>query len=322
MPNTTRQQIPQEVSNYYDRTLLLRVVPRFIHMRWAQMRDIPRNGGTNTIKFRRYSNLSAATTPLNEGITPAGSQLSVTDITATISQYGDYIIGTDVVEFETEDAILTETANILGDQASDTLDLLTRDVLAAGTNVFYGGNATARANVDSADLIDAVVLKKVVRLMKNNKSRKMMEMLEPTTGIGTTPINSSYIALVHPNTTFDLFSVTGFIPVEKYASQKNVMDGEVGATNELRFVESTNCKVFTGAGAAGIDVYATIVLADQAYGCTRITGESLQNIVKPLGSGGSSDPLNQRWTSGWKTTFVAKILNDAFICRIEHAVSA
>ena len=324
MAVTTRSQIPREVSNYYDRTLLLRVVPRFIHLRWAQMRDIPRNGGTNTIKFRRYSNLAPAMTPLTEGVTPAGSQLSVTDITATVSQYGDYITGSDVVQYETEDPILTETASILGDQASDTLDELTRDILVAGTNVFYAGTAVSRVTVASTDLIDATVIKKVVRLMKNNKARKMLEMLDATTGISTTPINSCYIALVHPNTTFGLkaLTATGFIPVEKYASQKNVMDGEIGAIDEVRFVESTNCKIFAGAGAGGIDVYATIVLADQAYGATRITGEGLKNIVHPLGSAGTADALDQRWTSGWKSTFVAKILNDAFLVRIEHAVSA
>lgn len=320
MPITTRSQIPREVSNYYDRTLLLRVVPRFIQLRWAQMRDIPRNGGTNTIKFRRYSNLAAATTPLNEGITPPGKQLAVTDIIATVSQYGDFITGSDVVMYETEDPILTETANILGDQASDTLDILTRDVLAAGTNVFYGGTATSRVTVGVTDLIDATVVKKVVRLMKQNKARKILELMDATTGISTTPINACYVALVHPNTTFDLKNVTSFLPVEKYSSQKTVMDGEIGAVDEVRFVESTNCKVFFGQGAGGIDVYATIVLADQAYGATRITGEALQNIVKPLGAG--EDALNQRWTSGWKATFVAEILNDAFLCRIEHAVSA
>lgn len=319
---TTRANIPREVSNYYDRTLLLRVVPRFIHLRWAQLKDIPRNGGTNTIKFRRYSNLAPALTPLTEGVTPTGSRLSVTDIIATVSQYGDYITGSDVVEYETEDPILTETANILGDQASDTLDELTRDILVAGTNVFYAGTATSRGTVASTDLIDATLIKKVVRLMKNNKARKMLEMLDATTGISTTPINSCYIALVHPNTTFGLKAVTGFIPVEKYSSQKNVMDGEVGAIDEVRFVESTNCKVFPGAGAGGIDVYATLVIADQAYGATRISGEGLKNIVKALGSGGTSDPLDQRWTSGWKSTFVAEILNDAFLVRIEHAVSA
>jgi N4-gp56 family major capsid protein len=259
---------------------------------------------------------------LNEGITPPGSQLSVTDIIATVLQYGDYVTMTDVVDFETPDPILTETAQILGDQMADTLDQITRDILTAGTNVFYGGTAVSTITVTTTDLIDAIVVKKVIRLLKVNKTRKVTSMVDPTTGYNTTPINTAYIGLVHPNTTYDLKNATGFIPVEKYASQKNVMDGEVGALDEVRFVESTNAKVFLGAGAGGIDVYATLIFGQDAYGVTRISGEAMHNIIHPLGSAGTADALDQRMTSGWKATFTAKILNDAFICRIEHAVSA
>jgi len=92
MPTTTRTQIDQEVNNYYDRTLLERLLPLLVYTRFGQIRDIPRKSGTNTIKFRRYSSLSAATTALTEGITPVGSQLSITDITADVSRYGRDII--------------------------------------------------------------------------------------------------------------------------------------------------------------------------------------------------------------------------------------
>jgi N4-gp56 family major capsid protein len=319
---TNRADIPQEVSNFYDKTLLYRAIPLFVHTQWAQVKDIPRKAGTATIKFRRYGNLVAATTPLTEGITPAGSQLSVTDILATVLQYGDYVTITDVLDYESQDPVLMEAAEVLGDQMGDTIDQLTRDVLAAGTNVFYGGNATSRITVDSADLIDATVIKKVVRLLKLGKARRISTMVEATTGISTVPINASYVGIVHPNTTYDLKSVVGWIPVEKYAAQKTVMTGEVGAVDEVRFVETTNAKVFTGAGASGIDVYATLIFGKEAYGTTRISGEAMKNIVKPLGSAGTADPLEQRATSGWKATFVAKILNNAFMVRIEHAVSA
>jgi N4-gp56 family major capsid protein len=322
MADTTRVQIPREVNNFYDRTLLFRAVPRFLHTRWAQVRGIPRNAGTNTIKFRRYGNLTAALTPLSEGVTPAGSQLSTTDITATVEQYGDFITATDVVEYETMDPILTETAEILGDQMGDTLDQLTRDILSAGTNVFYGGNATSTATVDSTDLIADTEIKQVVRLLKNNKARKITSMINSTTGINTTPVDACFIGIVHPNTTYDLKNVTGWVPVEKYSSTTNLMDGEVGKVDEVRFVESTNAKVLEGEGSGGIDVYVTLIFGRDAYGTTRISGEAMKNIVKPLGSAGSADPLDQRWTSGWKATFVAMILNDAFLVRIEHAVSA
>jgi len=322
MPNTTRTQIPAEVNNYYDRTLLTRVVPLFLHQKWAMIKDIPTNAGTSTIKFRRYGNLSAATTALTEGITPTGSQASVTDITATCAQYGDYLTVTDVVQYESQDPVLTEFAQLLGDQAGDTLDQITRDVLVAGTSVYYGGSATSRVTVASTDLITTTLILKVVRTLKNNNARKVTMMVDPSTGYNTLPLNACFVAIVHPNVSYTLKGLTGWIPVEKYSSSKTVMEGEIGAYDEVRFIESTNAKVFTGAGAASIDVYATLVIAMYAYGVTRVSGQSLQNIIKPLGSGGTSDPLNQRSTTGWKSTFVAKILNNNFMVRIETAAAA
>ena len=323
MGNTTRAQIPAEVNVFYDKTLLMRAVPLFIHARWAQVRDIPRKAGTATIKFRRYGNLSAATTALSEGVTPTGSSLSVTDITATVAQYGDFVTITDVLDYESEDPILMETAEILGDQMGDTIDQITRDILAAGTSAFFAGTgSTQTSHVNTGDVITDVLIKKAVRLLKNNKAKKISRMINADTGINTTPINACFIGLVHPNTTYDLKGVTGWVPVEKYASTKTIMDGEVGAVDEVRFVESPNAKVLTGQGESSNDVYATIIFGAEAYGTTRVSGEAVKNIVKPLGSAGTDDPLDQRATSGWKITFVAKILNNDFITRIEHAVSA
>src|SRR5690349_17562080 len=137
MANTTRTTIAAEVDAVYQRTLLMRAVSNFIYTKWAQVRDIGRGAGTNQVRFRRYGNLTAATTALTEGVTPSGSQLSVTNVVASTSQYGDYVTMTDKLTMETQDPILTETAEILGDQAADTFDQITRDVLVAGTSVFY-----------------------------------------------------------------------------------------------------------------------------------------------------------------------------------------
>lgn len=321
MGSTSRSVISRENTEFYDRTLLLRAVAYFVHTKFAQVRDIPKNGGTNTIKFRRYGNLSAATTALSEGITPAGSALSVTDITAAVAQYGDYITVTDVVDYESKDPVLVEAAEILGDQAGDTLDQLTRDVLAAGTVVTYVGQ-TARTAITTTDLITATQVRKAVRTLKIAKARRLTRMVNASTGIATEPVSAAYIGLVHPNTTYDLQDETGWVPVEKYSSTMKVMENEVGKLNDVRFIETTNAKVFSAGGAGSIDVYGTIILGSDAYGITRISGEALKNIVKPLGSAGSADPLDQRTTTGWKSTFVAKILNDAFMVRLEHAVSS
>lgn len=320
MSNTTRTQIPAEVNNFYDRNLLERALPLLTHLRWGQVRDIPRNAGTNVIKFRRYGNLTAATTALTEGITPAGSQLSVTDITATVAWYGDYVTLTDVVQVESEDPVLMETGELLGDQAGDTLDQLCRDVLVAGTNVAYGGSATSRATVAAADVITTTLIDNSVLALKLANAKKVMSQVNASTGYNTSPIRASYIGVAHTSLATKIKALTGFVSVEKYASQGDVMEGEFGYYGEVRFVESTNGKIWSGAGAAGIDVYGLIIFGSNAYGTTRISGEAMKNIIKPLGSGGTSDPLDQRATSGWKATFVAKILNESFIRRIEVAL--
>ena len=319
MANTDRSVISRENTEFYDKTLLYRAVAYFVHTKFAQVRDIPRKGGTNTIKFRRYGNLSAATTALSEGVTPSGSSLSVTDITATVAQYGDYITITDVIDYESKDPVLIEAAEILGDQMGDTIDQLTRDVLAAGTVVTYVGQSS-RGAITTSNLITATEVRKAVRTLKNAKARRVTRMINSSTGIATEPVSAAYIGLVHPDTTYDLQDETGWVPVEKYSSTMKVMENEVGKLNDVRFIESTNCKIFTGEGDSGIDVYATLIMGMDAYGITRISGEAVKNIVKPLGAG--EDPLDQRATSGWKCTFVAKILNDAFMVRLEHAVSS
>jgi len=319
MANTDRTVISRENTEFYSRALLFRAVAYFVHTKYGQVKDIPKNGGTNTVKFRRYGNLSAATTALSEGVTPSGSSLSVTDITAAVAQYGDYITITDVIDYESKDPVLVEAAEVLGDQMGDTIDQLTRDVLAAGTVVTYVGQSD-RVSISTSDLITATEVRKMVRTLKNAKARRITRMINSSTGVATEPVSAAYIAFCHPDTTYDLQDETGWVPVEKYSSSMNVMENEVGKLNDVRFIESTNCKIFSGAGAGAIDVYGTLFLGMDAYGLTRISGEAVKNIVKPLGSG--DDPLDQRATSGWKITFVAKILNDAFMGRIEHAVSA
>ncbi len=324
MPNTTRTEIPAEVNNYYDRNLLERAVPLFVHTRWAQVRDLPRKAGTSTIKFRRYGNLAAATTPLTEGVTPAGKQLSVTDITATVLAYGDFVTLTDKLQYESVDPVLLDASDVLGDQTGDTIDQLARDIMAAGTNGIYSGTGNVvTGDVAAGDVIATGNLDAASLLLKNANAKPVTRQINPSTGYNTTPIPACFIGIIHPEITAKVATFTGWTPVEKYPSQATVMEGEVGSYSangsKIRFVETTNAKIKAGLGTAGIDVYCTLIFGANAYGISRISGEAMKNIVKPLGSAGTADPLDQRATTGWKATFVAKILNNDWLVRIESA---
>jgi len=315
--NTALAQVASGVNNFYDRSMLKAARPLLVHLRWGQVRDIPRNS-SEVIKFRRYSLLTAATTALTEGVTPSGSQLTVTNVTATIAQYGDYVTLTDFLQFTTLDPILTETADLLGQQAGNTLDQLTRDVITGGTTIQYASTSTQTSEVTAAMVLNRAEIREAVRTLQGNDAKKITRMVNPSDGFGSSPINAAFVAIISHNTLFDLKQDTGFIRVEEYGSQNNVMEGEVGALDDVRFVMTTNAKT----EASTVTVHHTLILASDFYGISRVSGEAMRNIVKPLGSAGTADPLDQVSTSGWKASFVAKILNENYAVRIEHGVTA
>lgn len=310
---------------FYDRNLLERAVPADIHGRFGQMRPIATRSG-NQIKFQRYEALAAATTPLVEGVTPSGNSQTVTQITATLAQYGDYMTVTDMVTLTNQDPVLTELGDVLGEQAGYTIDQVRRDVLVAGTNVIYT-NGSARNTLNT--VISAVALRTAIRYLGRQNARYVKMMIKAGQSVSTQGVRPAYIGLVHPDTEAQLESIAGYVPITEYSDAMKAEEDEVGSYRNIRFFRSTNCKVFAAGGAAvgtdgmisagavSNDVYATLIIAANAYGVCPLTGNAMQNIIKPLGSGGAADPLNQRATSGWKAITTTAILNQNFMTRIE-----
>lgn len=314
--------IANAVNNYYDTLLLRRTEARLLHGMFAQRRPLPRNGSTNTIKFRRYSNLAAATTPLVEGQNPASATMVITDVTATVAEYGNYIEYSSTLDWSVVSSEPAEWTAMLGYNAGDTMDQLMRVAYNSGSNVYFGGNATLTSNVDTADLLDATAIKKAVRYLKGQNAMPLTTFAETDDATDVKNLRPCFVGIVHPNTTYTLKGLAGFTDIEQYAHSADIMPGEVGKLDEVRFIETTNAYIKTGQGDSGIDVYCTLIFATDAVGRTMVTGEDLKMINHPFGSAGVADPLNRIATMGWKTTFVAMILNNAFLVRIEHAVAA
>jgi N4-gp56 family major capsid protein len=322
----TAGTIQPALQAYYDRNLLDRAIPADVHGRFGQVRPLKTRSG-NQIKFRRYEALNAATSPLVEGVTPSGSQITTTDVTATLAQYGDYVNVTDMVDLTNQDAVLTEVGMVLGEQAGFSVDQVRRDVMVAGTNVIYT-NGSARNTLNT--VISSVALRTAIRYLGRQNAKFVRQMIKADTNVGTVGIRAAYIGLVHPDTEAQLESIPGYIPVSEYSDAMKAEEDEVGSFRNIRFFKSTNCKVFLAAGlavgtdgmisagATSNDVYATLIIAANAYGVCPLSGNAMTNIIKPIGSAGAADPLNQRATSGWKAITTTKILNDNWITRIEH----
>lgn len=297
-----------EMKTYYEKRLIDYAEPYLVHDQFGDMYPIPAHGG-KTIEFRKYSPLDKAMTKLTEGVTPAGNKLNVTTVTATVDQYGDFIEISDVLELTAIDRNLEQATKLLGSQAGRTLDTITRDIITAGTNVMYApkkdGTEILTRNTIAADCLLTVDL-----IFK--AAAKLREM-------NAVPIDDSFVAIVHPNVACDLMLSDKWMDVHKYAMPENIYKGEIGQIGGVRFVQSTEAKIFGAEGADSTVVYATMVIAANAYGITDVNGGGLQHIIKQLGSAGTSDPLNQRATTGWKALKTAERLVEEYMVRIEHA---
>ena len=259
-------------------------------------------------------------TALTEGVTPDGQKLSMSTITATVAQYGGYVEMSDMLLLTAIDNNLVQATRQLASQAGRTLDTITREVLNGGTNVQYAeGQVTSRADLCGGSTTDANnhhltvdAVRKAVRYLKVMNAPR---------------INGYYAGIIHPDVSYDLMSDPKWVNVKSYSDPEGIYEGEIGRIEGVRFVETSEAKVWTHAGkdyaggstatAGARDVYSTLILGADAYGVTEVSGGGLQHIVKQLGSSGTADPLNQRATAGWKATKVAERLVEQYMIRIE-----
>ena len=300
-----------EMKTFYDMTLIDEASAKLVHDQFGQKKPIPKGSG-KTIEFRKFSPLGKATTPLIEGVTPDGNSLNVSAITATVSQYGDYIVQSDMLELTALDNTILETTKLLGNQAGLTLDTITRNVLQGGTNVTYcpkiaaDGTETAvtsRANLDATCQLTVDVVMQVATKLKAQNA--------PT-------IDGKYVAIIHPYVAYDLMRDKEWIDAHKYANPTNLYEGEIGEIAGVRFVLSSEAKIYTGSGCpTGLAVFGSLFFGAGAYGVTEITGGGLETIVKQKGSAGTADPLDQRSSVGWKAIKTAEILVDNYMVRVE-----
>ena len=303
--NTTGTgSLSAEMKTFYDKNLLRYTKPHLVHDQFGQTRNIPENGGKR-IEFRRFEQLPKALTPLTEGVTPEGQTMTVTKQEAEVKQYGGFLSLSDQISMTAIDNVVVEATTAIGNQAGSTLDTISREALNAGTNVQYAeGQVSSRSELTAEMKLTVKAIKMAVRALKVQNTAK---------------INGHYVAIIHPDCAYDITLDPRFIEVVKYKNPERIFNGEIGTLEGVRFIETTEAKKFTNAGASGIDVYSTLLLGENAYATTKIEGGGLETIVKPLGSGGTADPLNQRSTVGWKAMKVTEILSQQYMVRIETA---
>ncbi len=227
-----------EMKTFYDKTLITLAGANLIHEQFAQKRPIPKGGG-KTIEFRKFSKLPKALKPITEGVTPAGNKLSVSAVSCTVDQYGDYIEQTDLLELTAIDNTIVEATKELASQAGLTLDTVVRNELMGGTNVMYAPEVTDGKETEILSRAD---------ITKNCKLRvkDIFKAAAQLKAVNAPKIDGSYVAIIHPYAAYDLMQEAGeqWIGISKYVNPENILKGEIGTLGGVRFVESTEAKIY------------------------------------------------------------------------------
>ena len=304
---TTSSALSAGMQTYYNRELLRTFEPNLVHLQFGDEHRMPPHSGL-VMNMRKLIPLETNTKALSEGDQGESVMLAETEVTVQLQQYGEYARCTDKLDLTHLDMDIMRRTKLFGDAGARSIDAVVREELAKCANVIYAGGKASRAELTAADKLTSRELRKAVKTLKKNHAQTF---------------GGYYVAIIGPDTMYDLQEDEAFVKVSQYQDKENIYTGEVGRLFGVRLVETTEAKIFEGAGASGADVASVIVLGQYAYGVTSLKGAKPRVIVKPAGSAGTADPLDQISTVGWKMDgFGAKLLQPEYAVRIECGFSA
>lgn len=304
---TTSSALSAGMQTYYNRELLRTFEPNLVHLQFGDEHRMPPHSGL-VMNMRKLIPLETNTKALSEGEPGESVMLAETEVTVQLQQYGEYARCTDKLNLTHLDMDIMRRTKLFGDAGARSIDAVVREELAKCANVIYAGGKASRAELTAADKLTSRELRKAVKTLKKNHAQTF---------------GGYYVAIIGPDTMYDLQEDEAFVKVSQYQDKENIYTGEVGRLFGVRLVETTEAKIFEGAGATGADVASVIVLGQYAYGVTSLKGAKPRVIVKPAGSAGTADPLDQISTVGWKMDgFGAKLLQPEYAVRIECGFSA
>jgi len=331
---TTYSDIGQRTTVWAEVEMLSHAEPILVLERWGLTKPLPRNKA-ETVKFRRPIPFAVTTVALTEGVTPPPQGMRYEDVQVTMAQYGAHVVITDRVADLNEDPVLKDAAKLCGEQAAETKENIIWGVLRGGTNVAYTGTATTRGSTTGVDTVLTTSDQRgITRSLKRQRAKYHTSMLSGSPNYSSEPVDSSFIAFAHTDCESDIRNMAGFVPRERYGQATKIVPGEIGKVEDVRYIISPvleflaaagNTTVPTGIKSDGdsiVDVYPIVYLGKEAFGNVPLKGAgALSPQVQNPGQRSPSDPLGQRGYVSWKMWFACLRLNEAWMQRLETAVS-
>lgn len=299
---------------------------------------------SDTVVFRRVqpfgagSNgvpvITAANFVTAEGVTPTANTISYVNPTATLQQYAVLFKFTSKAALMYEDDIPGDMQKLTGETLAEVAELVCYGQVRGGTNVLYS-NGSTRTAVNTALTLNSLRLAK--RTLETNRARVVTKAIAAGPNFGTAPVEPSYPVFCHTDAVADIRNLPGFTKRVEYGSAITpIHEREIGECEGFRFIPSPLFAPFLAGGsgtlngmlsvgAAAVDVYPTIIMADDAWGHISLKGHNYTGIsptLIPASTKNHANPSGMFGFVGADFWYAPIRLNENWMIRIEHGCSS
>jgi N4-gp56 family major capsid protein len=293
--------------------------PELIYDMFGTKRSIPK-GMSNSITYNRVEKLGTLeATALTEGVTPTEQQFEINRINATLSQYGGFATTTDRLTDESINGLTSEFNTRIAEQGGETMNKVTRNSLSGSSNVRYK-SAAANRDAITASGLDIADLEFIYLAFRNEKVKAMRPGTGGSVNVGTTPTKEQYPWIVANDAITLVEALTLFTAVEDYSSQRTTWMNEYGSVKNFAVILDTEAEIVSNGAVTPQDINKSLIFGKDAYDVVTIANSDVEIIIKPLGSSGTADPLNQRSTIGWKAKKIAVVKQPLYMYRYEFSI--
>ena len=261
------------------------------------------------VQFNIYNDLSQATSALTETSDVTAVALGDSTVSVTLAEYGNAVTTTAKLRGTSFLNVDADAANIIGYNMANSLDNIVHGILVAGSNVLYGGDATATGELAAADIITSNLLRQAVANLRSDSAPAFD--------------GNVYVGFIHPDVSYDLRKGTDVTDVIQHQIRQDagaVRNGSSGTFGGVDFIETPRLDIGTNAGASNVDEYETIICGKQAMAkaVSRAAGfgEDPSVVFGPV-----TDSLRRFQTVGWYHLVGYGRFREASIRRIESSSS-
>lgn len=303
---STTTALSQLMQKYYDNLFIETAKHWLVHEEGAQTRPLPQASG-KIVYFQRYRPLALVSAQLTEASNPTCVNLSATNVSVTVSEFGAYSKISKLLSLTAVDRKMKGAVEIHGQNAGESRDQMVREKALLGGSDQLAGSKSALTDVATSNTFSSAEIRKAVRTLKANKAMRYND--------------GYFIGKTSPYASYDLMGDSTWVNAHTYKDGSELYKGEIGKLHGVRFLESTNWKETANGGASSADIIHSFIHGKNAFGVTDLDGDEKKIYVKVPGDTDTSNPLNRYYTVGWAMTFAPVTLVSDWIIEVKHGAT-